>query len=58
VREPLTPAEMSAAYAVDATGPVSHDMWRPFIERLRRSTSGKTPVSRVRAAHPADGKIA
>jgi predicted kinase len=58
VREPLTPAEMSAAYAVDATGPVSHDMWRPFIERLRRSTSGNTPVFRVRAAHPADGKIA
>jgi hypothetical protein len=35
-REPLTPAEMAAAYAVDATGPVSHEMWRPLLERLRR----------------------
>jgi predicted kinase len=56
VREPLTPAEMAAAFAVDATGPVSHDMWRPLIERLRRSTSGKAPAPRAGAAHPDDGK--
>jgi hypothetical protein len=56
VREPLTPAEMAAAFAVDATGPVSRDMWRPFIEPLHRSTSGKAPAPRARAAHPDDGK--
>jgi aminoglycoside phosphotransferase family enzyme/predicted kinase len=58
VREPLTPAEMSVAFAVDATVPVSHDMWRPFIDRLRRSDSGKAPAPRPRAARPADGKVA
>ncbi len=58
VREPLTPAEMAAAFAVDATGPVSHDMWRPFIERLRRSSSGKAPLPRAQAAHPDHGKSA
>jgi hypothetical protein len=58
VREPLTPAEMAAAFAVEATGPVSHDMWRPFIEHLRRSTSGKAPVPRAHAAHPDHGTIA
>jgi hypothetical protein len=57
-REPLTPAEMAAAFAVDATVPVSHDMWRPFIERLRQSASGQAPVPRARAAHPDHGKIA
>jgi predicted kinase len=58
VREPLTPAEMAAAFAVDATAPVSHDMWRPLIERLRRSTRGKAPAPLARAAHRADGKLA
>jgi aminoglycoside phosphotransferase family enzyme/predicted kinase len=58
MREPLTPAEMAAAFAVDATGPVSHDMWRPFIERLRRSPAGKVSVPRARAAHPDHGTIA
>lgn len=57
-REPLTPAEMAAAFAVDATGPVSHEMWRPFIERLRRSASGKAPAPRARAAGPDDEKNA
>ena len=57
-REPLTPAEMAAAYAVDATGPVSREMWRPLVERLRRSAGGKAPVPRARAAHPDDGTIA
>ena len=57
-REPLTPAEMAAAYAVDATGPVSREMWRPLVERLRRSAGGKAPVPRARAAHPDHGKIA
>jgi predicted kinase len=57
-REPLTPAEMAAAFAVGATGPVSHDMWRPFIERLRRSAAGKVSVPRARAAHPDHGTIA
>jgi len=58
VREPLTPAEMAVAFAVDASGPVSHDMWRPFIERLRRSTTGKAPAQSARAAHTDDGKTA
>jgi aminoglycoside phosphotransferase family enzyme/predicted kinase len=57
-REPLTPAEMAAAYAVHATGPVAHDMWRPFIERLRQSAGGKVAVPGARAAHPDHGKIA
>lgn len=57
-REPLTPAEMAAAFAVDATGPVSHEMWRPFVERLRRSVGGKASVSRARAAGPDDEKNA
>jgi aminoglycoside phosphotransferase family enzyme/predicted kinase len=57
VREPLTPAEMATAFAVDATGPVSHDLWRPVIERLRRSAAGKTPRPPARAAHPGDEKI-
>ena len=35
VREPLTPAEMAAAFAVDGTRPVSREMWTPLIERLR-----------------------
>jgi len=56
-REPLTPAEMAAAFAVDATAPVARDMWRPFIDRLRRSAAGKTPPSPARTAHPADEKI-
>ncbi|MGH8633960.1 MAG: hypothetical protein ACRET7_07490 [Burkholderiales bacterium] len=49
-REPLTPAEMAAALAVDATVPVSHDRWRPFIGRLHRSAGGKAPVPPARAA--------
>jgi len=57
-REPLTPAEMAAAVAVDATGPVSHEMWRPFVERLRRSAGGKAPAPRARAAGPDDEKNA
>jgi len=57
-REPLTPAEMAAAFTVDATVPVSHDMWRTFIERLRQSASGQAPVPRARAAHPDHGKNA
>ena len=57
-REPLTPAEMAAAFAVDATAPVSHDMWRPFIERLRQSTGDKAPVPRARTGHPDDGTTA
>ena len=57
-REPLTPAEMAAAYAVDATEPVSHEMWRPFLERLRRSSGGKAPVPPARAAYLDDGNLA
>ncbi|HET9404364.1 MAG TPA: ATP-binding protein, partial [Burkholderiales bacterium] len=39
LREPLTPAEMAAAVAVDGTRPASPAMWRPVIRRLRRATS-------------------
>ena len=56
-REPLTPAEIAAAFAVDATGPVSHDLWRPFIERLRQSAAGTAPRPPARAAHPDDETI-
>ncbi len=56
-REPLTPAEMAATFAVDATGPVSHDMWCPFIERLRRSAGGHARVPRARAGHPDHGRM-
>jgi hypothetical protein len=34
-RESLTPAEMTAAFAVDGTRTVSREMWSPLIERLR-----------------------
>ena len=44
-REPLTPAEFAAGFAVDATQPVSHEMWRLAIERLRRQ-AGIEPWSR------------
>ena len=57
-REPLTPAEMAAAFAVDATAPVARDMWRPFIERLRQSAGGKVAVPGARAAHPDHEKSA
>jgi aminoglycoside phosphotransferase family enzyme/predicted kinase len=58
VREPLTPAEMSVAFAVDATALISHEMWRPFIERLRRSIRGRAQAPRARPARPTDGKVA
>jgi hypothetical protein len=35
VREPLTPAEMAAAFTVDGTRPVAPETWTPFIERVR-----------------------
>jgi predicted kinase len=57
VREPLTPAEMAAAFAIDTTAPVSRDMWRPFIDRFHRSAAGKAPPPPVRAAHPDDETI-
>lgn len=56
-REPLTPAEMAAAFAVDASGPVSHDRWRPFIEHLRRSGGSQARVPHARAGHPGHEKI-
>ena len=34
-REPLTPAEMASAIAVDATRPVSPATWQPVLARLR-----------------------
>jgi hypothetical protein len=57
-REPLTPAETAAAFAVDATGPVSHEMWHPFAERLRRPDGGNAPVASARAAGRGDEKNA
>jgi len=56
-REPLTPAEMAVAFAVDATRPVSHDLWRPVIERLRRSAAGTASRPPARAARPDDETI-
>ena len=45
-REPLTPAEMAASFAVDATGPSSHETWQPLIERpgarARRKAARRT----------------
>jgi predicted kinase len=55
-REPLTPAEMAAAFAVDATVPVSNDTWRPVIDRFRRSAAGKTPRP-PGPSHPDDETI-
>jgi hypothetical protein len=40
-REPLTPAEVAASCAVDATVPAAHEMWRPLIERLHQRAGGK-----------------
>ena len=48
-REPLTPAEMAATFAVDATAPPSYEMWRPLIERLHRSAGDKAPRRAGRA---------
>ena len=56
-REPLTPAEMAVAFAVDATRPVSHDLWRPVIERLRRSAAGTASRPPARADRPDDETI-
>ncbi len=55
-REPLTPAEMAATFAVDASGPASHDLWHPFIERLRHSTTAQARVPRARAGMPGHEK--
>jgi predicted kinase len=56
-REPLTPAEMAVAFAVDATVPVSHDIWRPAIERLRRSAAGTASHLPARVPHSDDETI-
>jgi aminoglycoside phosphotransferase family enzyme/predicted kinase len=55
-REPLTPAEMAASFAVDATAPASHEMWHPLMERLRRLPGGRTRRSAARTPHPDDDK--
>jgi len=54
-REPLTPAEMAASFAVDATEPASHEMWVPLIERLRRWGDGDARRPAARAPRPDDG---
>jgi hypothetical protein len=54
-REPLTPAEMAAACAVDATMPAAHQMWHPLIERLHRPADGKATRPAARALRPDDG---
>lgn len=54
-REPLTPAEMAASFAVDATVSPAHEMWRPLIVRLHRPASGKAPRPGARAPRPDDG---
>jgi len=55
-REPLTPAEMAASFAVDATVSPAHEMWRPLIVRLHRPASGKTPRPGARTLRPDDGQ--
>ncbi len=45
-REPLTPAEMAVAVAVDGTGPVSHEAWEPVMQLLRRPPAGIPPAPR------------
>ena len=54
-REPLTPAEMAASFAVDATEPASHEMWVPLIERLRRWGDGDARRPAARTPRPDDG---
>jgi len=49
-REPLTPAELAATVAVDATEPVSHQTWRPVMDRLRRTAASIAPVPPSRTA--------
>jgi len=56
-REPLTPAEMDASFAVDATEPASHELWRPLIERLHRLAQARDSRAAARAPRPDDGKI-
>jgi len=56
-REPLTPAEMAATYAVDATVPAAHEMWHPLIERLHRPAGGKAHRPAARAPGLDDGQI-
>jgi aminoglycoside phosphotransferase family enzyme/predicted kinase len=48
-REALTPAEIAASFSVDATLPVSHDLWRPLIERLRRRGHTRAPRPAARS---------
>jgi predicted kinase len=55
-REPLSPAEMAASCAVDATVPAAHEMWRPLIERLHQRAGDKAPRPAARAPRPDDGK--
>lgn len=54
-REPLTPAEQAAAFAVDATKPASDETWVPLIERLRRSPGDDARRPAARASRPDDG---
>jgi aminoglycoside phosphotransferase family enzyme/predicted kinase len=45
-REPLTPAEMAVAVAVDGTGPVAAATWDPFKQSLRQRAVGTPPARR------------
>jgi aminoglycoside phosphotransferase family enzyme/predicted kinase len=54
-REPLTPAERAASFAVDATEPASHDMWVPLIERIRRRVNDNARRPAARAPRADDG---
>ena len=45
-REPLTPAEMAVAVAVDGAGAIAAATWNPFRESLRRRPSGMSPTFR------------
>ena len=54
-REPLTPAERAASFAVDATEPPSHETWIPLIERLRRWNGSDTRRTAARALRPDHG---
>ena len=48
-REPLTPAELAAAIAVDGTLPPSPERWQPLLERLRRMARGRPRRAAPRA---------
>jgi aminoglycoside phosphotransferase family enzyme/predicted kinase len=55
-REPLTPAEMAVSFAVDATAPAAHEMWRPLIERLGAPARRKSARRGRRARRRHDEK--